>query len=253
MSCLGPGKEPRHMESFGCCHLAPLINLTPGSYPGQEWGVEALVHKPGPLTTPVLWLVCLSCLFLAGVRDFTYLCFVASHPLPNAQPIPLVVRESLRPMKDLSENLPDCLPPLLAECLCGIKLVFLVGMGPGSEIRAAQKGQDCGRLSEMGYTLRNGRSLTSPSPGGRKKAIRNRSGSIFPKVCLGHSCWGFFLLDTKHRGRKEGREAQCPHRHPRGVLPPSRVSACHKWPPSLPWIGREWHRHHTRTQTHQKE
>ena len=33
---LGPGKEPRHMESFGCCHLAPLINLTPGSYPGQE-------------------------------------------------------------------------------------------------------------------------------------------------------------------------------------------------------------------------
>ena len=121
-------------------------------------------------------------------------------------------------------------------------------MGPGSEIRAAQKGQDCGRLSEMGYTLRNGRSLTSPSPGGRKKAIRNRSGSIFPKVCLGHSCWGFFLLDTKHRGRKEGREAQCPHRHPRGVLPPSRVSACHRWPPSLPWIGREWHRHHTCTQ-----
>ena len=51
-------------------------------------------------------------------------------------------------MKDLSENLPACLPPLLAESLCGIKLVFLVGMGPGSEIRAVQKGQDCGRLGE---------------------------------------------------------------------------------------------------------
>ena len=178
-------------------HLVPILDKSEG------W--KALVHKPAPLTTPVLWLVCLSCLFLAGVRDFTYLCFVAAHPLPNAQPIPLVVRESLRPTKDLSENFPDCLPPLLAECLCGIKLVFLVGMGPGSEIRAAQKGQDCGRLNEMGYTLRNGRSLTSPSPGGRKKAIRSRSGSIFPKVCPGHRCWGFFQTQSTGEERKEGR------------------------------------------------
>ena len=84
------------------------------------------------------------------MRDFTYLGLVASHPLPNAQPLLLVVRERLRPMTDLSDNLPACLPPLLAECLCGIKFVFFVGMGPGSETGGVQKGQDCGRLSEMG-------------------------------------------------------------------------------------------------------
>ena len=35
-------------------------------------------------------------------------------------------------------------------------------------------------------------------------AFSGRSGCIFPKVCPAHSCWGFFLPDTKHRGRKEG-------------------------------------------------
>ena len=93
-------------------------------------------------------MVGLSGLSFRGWSEGFYLCSVASHPLPNAQLIPLVVRDRLRPMKDLSENLPACLPPLLAESLCGIKLVFLVGMGPGSEIRAVQKGQDCGRLGE---------------------------------------------------------------------------------------------------------
>ena len=53
-------------------------------------------------------------------------------------------------MTDLSDNLPACLPPVLAECLCGIKLVFFVGMGPASEIRAAKRGQDCRTFSEMG-------------------------------------------------------------------------------------------------------
>ena len=108
------------------------------------------MHKLAPLTTPLLWLVCPSCLFLAGVRDFTYLGFVASHPLPNAQPAFPVVRERLRPMKDLSDNFPACLHPPLAECLCGIKLVFLVGIEADSETGGMQKGQDCGRLSEMG-------------------------------------------------------------------------------------------------------
>ena len=50
-----------------------------------------------------------------GWSEGFYLCFVASHPLPNAQSISLVVRDRLRPLKDLSENLPACLPPLLAE------------------------------------------------------------------------------------------------------------------------------------------
>ena len=93
-------------------------------------------------------MVGLSGLSFRGWSEGFYLCSVASHPLPNAQSISLVVRDRLRPLKDLSENLPACLPPLLAESLCGIKLVFLVGMGPGSEIRAVQKGQDCGRLGE---------------------------------------------------------------------------------------------------------
>ena len=48
------------------------------------------------------------------------------------------------------------LPPILAECLCSIKLVVSVGMGAGSEIGAEQKGQDCRRFSEMGYPVRNG-------------------------------------------------------------------------------------------------
>ena len=33
---LGPGKEPRHLQSSEGCHLAPSINRTPASYPGQE-------------------------------------------------------------------------------------------------------------------------------------------------------------------------------------------------------------------------
>ena len=153
------------------------------------------------------------------------MCFVASHPLPSAQPIFLVVRERLRPMTDLSDSLPACLPPVLAECLCGIKFVFFVGMGPGSETGGVQKGQDCGRLSEMGYTIRNGQSLTSPCPGSRK-AIRSRSGCIFPKVFPGHSCWGFFLPDkTTGEGRRRGSG---PPQTLRAVLPPSRVSACHR-------------------------
>ena len=53
-------------------------------------------------------------------------------------------------MKDLSDNFPAYLHPPLAECLCGIKLVFLVGIEADSETGGMQKGQDCGRLSEMG-------------------------------------------------------------------------------------------------------
>ena len=60
-------------------------------------------------------MVGLSGLSFHGWSEGFYLCFVASHPLPNAQSISLVVRDRLRPMEDLSENLPACLPPLLAE------------------------------------------------------------------------------------------------------------------------------------------
>ena len=108
------------------------------------------VLKLGPLTASILWVVCLSFPFLAGVRDFTYL-FVASHPPTNAQLTFLVVRKT-----EICESLPACLPSLLAECLCSIRLVVLVGMGTGSGIGAEQKGQDCRRFSEMSSTLRNG-------------------------------------------------------------------------------------------------
>ena len=53
--------SPSHFRSI--THLAPILDRSEG------W--KALVHKLGPLTTPVQWLVCLGCLFVAGVRDFT--------------------------------------------------------------------------------------------------------------------------------------------------------------------------------------
>ena len=53
--------SPSHFRSI--THLAPILDRSEG------W--KALVHKLGPLTTPILWLVCLGCLFMAGVRDFT--------------------------------------------------------------------------------------------------------------------------------------------------------------------------------------
>ena len=167
--------------------------------------------KLGPSKTPVLWMVCLSCPFLAGLRDFTYLCFAASHPPPNAQPTFLVVRESLRPMKALSENLCSSLPSLPAECLCGIKLVVLVGMGAGSGFGAEQRVGIAGGL--LRWVLPSGMGMVTHL----FKAIRSRSVCIFQKVCPGHSCWGFFLPDTKHRGRKEGRSVP-PQRavHPPG-------------------------------------
>ena len=63
-----------------------------------------------------------------------------------------------------------------------------------------------------------GQSLTCSSPGSKRKAIRSRSGCIFQKVCPGHSCWGFFLPDTKHRGRRGG---SVPTQPPRAVHPPA--------------------------------
>ena len=150
-------------------------------------------------------MVCLSCSILAGLRGLTYSRFVASHPPPNAKPTFLVVRESLRPMKDLSENLSSSPPSLLAECLCDIKLVFLVGMTAGSEIGAEQRVRTAGGLVRCVLPSGMGTVTTCSSPGSKRKAIRRRSGCIFQKVCPRHSRWGFFLPDTKHRGRKEGR------------------------------------------------
>ena len=87
-------------------------------------------------------------------EEFSYLCFVASHPPSNAQPTLPVVRETLRATKPLVKA---CfLTSILAECLCSIEHVDLVGMGAGSEIGAEQKVQDCGRFSEMGNPVRNG-------------------------------------------------------------------------------------------------
>ena len=100
-------------------------------------------------------------------------------------------------MEDLSENLPACLPPLLAELSMWHQTCSWLGWD------LVQKLELCRRVRTAGGLV-NRRSLTSPSARGRNKAIRSRSGSIFLKVCPGHSCWGLFLPDTKHRGRKEG-------------------------------------------------
>ena len=148
----------------------------------------------------------LSELSLPGwTEGFYLLVFCSFISSAKAQPTFLVVRESVRPMKALSENLSSSLPSLLAECLCGIKLVVLVGMGAGSEIGAEHRVRPVGGLVRWVLPSGMGTVTHLSHPGGRRKAIRSRSGCIFQKVCLGRSCWGFSLPDTKHRGRKEGR------------------------------------------------
>ena len=121
-------------------------------------------------------------------------------------------------MKALRENLPVCLPPLLAECLGSIRLVVLLGEGAGSEIGAEKKGQDCGRFSEMSSTLRNGDGHSHVPPGRQKKSHQWQEWLHLPEGLPSQGCWGFFLPDTKHRGRKQGR-LSAPHRTPRAVLP----------------------------------
>ena len=79
-------------------------------------------------------------------EGFYLLMFCSFTSSTNAKPTFLVVRESLRPMKDLSENLSSSPPSLLAECLCGIKLVVLLGVGAGSEIGAEQRVRTAGGL-----------------------------------------------------------------------------------------------------------
>ena len=160
--------------------------------------------KLGPSKTPVLWMVCLSCPFLAGLRDFTYLCFAASHPPPNAQPTFLVVRESLRPMKALSENLCSSLPSLPAECLCGIKLVVLVGMGAGSGFGAEQRVGIAGGLlrwvlpSGMGMVTHLFKAIRSRSPASSRRSTQVTAAGV-----------SSFQTQSIEEGRRGG---QCPHR-----------------------------------------
>ena len=165
-------------------------------------------------------MVCLSCPILAGLRDFANLCFVASHPPPNAQPTFLVVRESLRPMKDLSENLSSSPPSLLAECLRGTKLVVLLGVGAGSETGAEQRVRTAGGLVRCVLPSGMGTVTTCSSPGSKRKAIRSRSGCIFQKFCPRHSCWvSSFQTQSIEEGRRGG---SVPTQPPRAVHPPAR-------------------------------
>ena len=79
-------------------------------------------------------------------EGFYLLMFCSFTSSTNAKPTFLVVRESLRPMKDLSENLSSSPPSLLAECLRGTKLVVLLAVGAGSEIGAEQRVRTAGGL-----------------------------------------------------------------------------------------------------------
>ena len=137
-------------------------------------------------------------------EGFYLLCFVASLPPPNAQPTFLVVRESLRPMKDLSENLSSSPPSLLAECLCGIKLVFLVGMTAGSEIGAEQRVGTAGGLVRCVLPSGMGTITHLFQPREQKKDHQEEEWLHLPEVLPTSQPLGFFLPDTKHRGRKEG-------------------------------------------------
>ena len=178
-------------------------------------------------------MVCLSCPILAGLRDFANLCFVASHPPPNAQPTFLVVRESLRPMKDLSENLSSSPPSLLAECLRGTKLVVLLGVGAGSEIGAEQRVRTAGGLVRCVLPSGMGTVTTCSSPGSKRKAIKSRSGCIFQKFCPHHSRWvSSFQTQSIEEGRRGG---SVPPQTSQSCAPPCQVSACHVCPCSLLW------------------
>ena len=158
---------------------------------------SSLVLTLGPPNTPQLWMVCLSCPFLAGLRDFTYSCFAASHPPPNAQPTSLMVRESLRPMKALSENLSSSLPSLLAECLCGIKLVVLVGMGAGSEIGARQRVRPEGGLVKWVLPSGMGTVTHLSQPRRQKKGHQEQEWLHLPEGLPRSQLLGF--LPSRHK------------------------------------------------------
>lgn len=153
-------------------------------------------------------------------EEFSYLCFVASHPPGNAQPTLPVVREGLRAKKLLVKA---CfLPPILAECLCSIELVVSVGMGAGSEIGAEQKGQDVGRFSEMGYLVRNGDGHShipareaEERPSGAGVAASSRR---FAQVRAA----GVSSFQTQSTG-EGSRGGSVPPQTPQSCAPPSRV------------------------------
>ena len=164
---------------------------------------------------------------------FYLLMFCSFTSSTNAKPTFLVVRESLRPMKDLSENLSSSPPSLLAECLCGIKLVFLVGMAAGSEIGAEQRVRTSGGLVRC--VLPSGMGTVSHlfHPRKQKKGHQEQEWLHLPEVLPTSQPLGFFLPDTKHRGRKEGRLSA--HTTSQSCASPCHVSACHVCPCSLLW------------------
>ena len=164
---------------------------------------------------------------------FYLLMFCSFTSSTNAKPTFLVVRESLRPMKDLSENLSSSPPSLLAECLCGIKLVFLVGMTAGSEIGAEQRVRTAGGLVRCVLPSGMGTVTTCSSPGSKRKAIKSRSGCIFQKFCPHHSRWvSSFQTQSIEEGRRGG---SVPPQTSQSCAPPCQVSACHVCPCSLLW------------------
>ena len=110
------------------------------------------------------------------------------------------------------------LPSILAECLCSIELVVSVGMGAGSEIGAEQKDQDVRRFREMCYPVRNG-DCHSHIPAQEAEERPSGAGVAASSRRFSHvRAAGVSSFQIQSIG-EGSREAQCPHRPPRAVLP----------------------------------
>ena len=140
----------------------------------------------------------LSELSLPGwTEGFYLLVFCSFTSSAKAQPTSLVLRESLRPMKALSENLFSSLPSLLAECLCGIKLVVLVGMGAGSEIGAKQRVGPAGGLVKWVLPSGMGTVTHLSQPRRQKKGHQEQEWLHLPEGLPRSQLLGF--LPSRHK------------------------------------------------------
>ena len=140
----------------------------------------------------------LSELSLPGwTEGFYLLVFCSFTSSAKAQPTSLVLRESLRPMKALSENLSFSLPSLLAECLCGIKLVVLVGIGAGSEIGAEQRVRPVGGLVRWILPSRMGTVTHLSQPRRQKKGHQEQEWLHLPEGLPRSQLLGF--LPSRHK------------------------------------------------------
>ena len=100
--------------------------------------------------------------------------------------------------------------PSIAECLCGIKLVVLVGMGAGSEIGAEQRVRTAGGL--VRWVLPSGMGMVThlSQPRKQKKGHQEQEWLHLPEG-LPRSAAGVSSFQTQSIEERR-RGGQCPHR-----------------------------------------